>query len=86
MLQFFYVPDLIGDYFWPTDVKKETKVSNPLGGSTHIRKSHLGFSGEVTSDPRKLTKCCEFLNLVRSEAMGYINIVSIPYCNASRYC
>ena len=45
MLQFFYVPDLIGDYFWPTDIKKDTKVSNPLGGSTQLRKSNMGFSG-----------------------------------------
>lgn len=25
-------------------------------------------------------------NLTRSEAMAYINIVPLPYCNASRYC
>lgn len=30
--------------------------------------------------------CLSFFDLVRSESMGYINLVNYPYCNASRYC
>ena len=30
--------------------------------------------------------CFQFFSLIRSEAMGYINLASVPFCNASRYC
>lgn len=30
--------------------------------------------------------CRGFFDLIRSEAFAYINLISLPYCNASRYC
>lgn len=36
---------------------------------------------------RKFCCCCEkLLDLARSEAMVLINVVGMPYCNASRWC
>ena len=43
---------------------------------------------ERREDPssRKGKKACiSMCNLARSESMGYINLIPIPYCNASRY-
>lgn len=33
----------------------------------------------------KKNSCLTFLDLCRSETMSYINLISIPYCNAARY-
>jgi hypothetical protein len=30
--------------------------------------------------------CFDFFNLIRAEALAYINIVNYPFCNAARYC
>ena len=36
---------------------------------------------------RKMCCCCErIFDLAKSEAMTMINLVGMPYCNASRWC
>lgn len=61
----------LGDYLF--DLIKPRVTSKPT--SMHVRcwKTCCG-------------SCTKLFSLVRSDAMGYINIAGNPYCNSARYC
>ena len=78
MLGFFYFFDFFLDFFCSNDrdISKKNVERQPF----HKDIVDYPEDGQVSN------KTIAFCNLVRSEAMGYINIIPIPFCNASRYC
>lgn len=77
LLGVFYFVDFILDFFFSNDrdIKKKTIRKQNFQKDVIEYPEGEGYGNRVTS----------FFNLVRSESMGYINIIPIGYCNASRY-
>jgi hypothetical protein len=69
-----YIFDLVIDFFFSSD----STFSAGESKSRHPK--------PVTREVVDRRGVFGFFDLFRSESFGYINLIPIPYCNASRYC
>ena len=69
-----YIFDLVIDFFFSSD--------STISAEESKSRAPKPFTRDVV-DRRGVLG---FFDLVRSESFGYINLIPIPYCNASRYC
>ena len=66
----FYFIDYFLDIACKSEENKEERMKNSVIDYERTSKDHIGSS---------------IFSLFRSEAMGYIGLASVPFCNASRY-